>query len=166
MNYNPGQPPYDQGQGIPPTMYAQPARKKSLRWLWIILVVLVLVIAGAVATIFILTGPSRAVNTVVQNYYTAVEQQNYTTAYTYVDGQSYQSAGQHIRLLQAEYTLVARTTDLTEGKLSAFTISAISVNGSTASATVNVTRNGTVRVVTVQLLDVAGTWEIDAIGQS
>jgi hypothetical protein len=170
MSYNPGQSPYDPGQSQPPTMYAPPPppllRKKSRRWLWVSLVLLVLVIAGAVATTLILTNPARAVNTVVQNYYNAVEQQDYSTAYTYVDSQSYQSVGQHIRLGKPEYTLVSRTTDLTEGKLTAYTISDIEVDGSTATVTVNATRGGTVRVVTVHLQDVDSTWEIDAIGQN
>ncbi len=103
----------------------------------------------------------------MQSYYSAVEQQDYTTAYTYIDSsQFYTSTGQPVTLARPLYTLTARGTDLAEGKLTAYSIASISITNGTATVTVNATRGGTVRTVIVELQQVNGTWEIDKIGQS
>jgi hypothetical protein len=176
---------YDQGQSIPaqsrlvsePTFYpdviAPPPpppmpRKTSRRWLWISLVIVGIVIIGAVTTtlFFVLTSPTRAVNQVVQNYYTAVEQQEYTTAFTSLDSSFLTSTGQQVTLSRAAYIQTSRTADRTDGKVTAYTITTTSIASGTATVAVEVTRSGTVRQVEVQLQQVGSTWEIDQIRQA
>lgn len=167
----PGQP----SANYDPTLYQPvgtspppPTRKKSRRGFWIILIVVALLLIGGItaAIVLVVTGPSRAVNAVVQSYYNAVEQQDYATAYTYIDSQYIVASGQQVYLSRSEYTLVARANDLASGKLTAYTITNISINNGIATVTVNVTRGGTVHAVDVQLEQVAGTWEIDKISQA
>ncbi len=191
MSYDPGQEPtvpshlqfpspYDPGQplsGQPlapsePTLYESvippppppSPRKTSRRWLWITLVISVLVIAGVTITtiILLMTSSTRAVSTAVEDYYTAVEQQEYATAYTYVDHQSFTYDGQRV-FSQTAYTRAARTTDLRLGTLSAYTITNVVITGSTATVIVDGTRSGMLREVIVHLQDVGNTWEIDAL---
>jgi hypothetical protein len=177
MSYDPGQGQQVPGQSLAAseaTLYQSvgtaptQARRKPRRWLWISLIIGALVLAGAITTaiILIVIGPSRAVNSVVQNYYTAVEQQDYTTAYTYLDKQFITSTGVQINLTQTEYTISASTNDLVDGKLTAFTIASITVDNNTAEATANVTRGGNTRQVDLQLQQVDGSWEIDKIAQA
>lgn len=179
MNYDsgqgqniPGQPPMGseatlyQPVGAPPPPPPMP-RKKSRRGLWILLVIVALLVIGGATTaiILVVTGPSRAVNSVVQSYYNAVEQQDYATAYTYLDHQYTTAAGLQIRLSQSAYTLTASATDLATGKLTAYTITNTEITNGVATVTLNVTRGGTVRQVSVQLLQIGGNWEIDKISQ-
>jgi hypothetical protein len=154
-----------------PTIYASTtpaggAPRRSRRGLWIGLIVLVLLLAIGVTGVsyYIVTGPTRAVNGVVTSYYTAVEKQDYATAYTCLDTQQYIAAGGlTISLSQNAYVLAARANDLANGTLTAFSIGTITIDGSTAHMTVTVTRGGTARQVNVQLAQVNGTWEIDNI---
>ncbi len=161
--------PYDTTNTPPPPPpypdVAVPARKKSHVGLWITLIILVLLIAGGAATFFILTNPSRTANSLVQNYYNAVEQQDYATAYTYIDSQDYNTGGLQIRVTRNAYTIAERTTDLTEGKVTDYHIVNITVNGNTATVTVDVTRRGIVREVDVELVQINGNWKIDKIAQ-
>lgn len=169
----PGQPPLGseatlyQSVGAPPPPPPMP-RKKSRRGRWILLVIVVLLLIGGATTaiILVVTGPSRAVNSVVQSYYSAVEQQDYATAYTYLDRQYTISSGLQIRLSQNAYTLTANATDLAAGKLTAYTITNTEIANGIATVTLNVTRGGTVRQVSVQLLQIGGNWEIDKISQA
>lgn len=190
MSYDPGQQPsgptqspnpvsqpsgpYDQIPGQPlfaPPPFLPEPRKKSRRWLWITLIVIVLLIAGAAATTVILTAPTRAITATVQQYYNAVQQQDYATAYTYLDRQSFIYLGQQRTLSRTDYTLASRANDLAEGKVTTYAITNIEITssnnpGGIAIATVDVTRKGIVREISVQLAQVNGNWEIDKISQA
>jgi len=149
--------------GIAATSPPSP-RKPSRRWLWITLVICVLVLAGGATTtiIVLMTNSARTVSTVVEDYYTAVERQEYVRAYTYVDHQSFTFNGQGV-FSQIEYTQVARTTDLRLGKLTAYTITNVIITQGTATVIVDRTRSGKAREVIVHLRHVGNTWEIDAL---
>src|SRR5450755_1457555 len=171
MSYDPNQLPYGQSQppspygqppqpyGQPPTTYGQtpyyspppppvsvPPRKKSRRWLWITLVVVFVIIAGAV-TAFVLAITNSPAKIAVQNYYNAVEAQNYATAYSYLDIQTLTFNGQQQTASQGLYTQVAQAVDQANGKVTAYTITGVELNsststGNTATITANVTRGG------------------------
>jgi flagellar basal body-associated protein FliL len=178
-----GQPPQSYGPppqsyGQPPTAYGQapyyspppapmPQRKKSLRWLWITLVVVVLIIAGGV-TALVLAVVNSPAKVAVQNYYNAVEAQNYAQAYSYLDIQTLSFNGQQQTASQGLYTQVAQAIDQANGKVTAYTITGINLNsststGNTATITVNVTRGGKTQEVHVQLQQEGNDWKIVGI---
>jgi hypothetical protein len=152
---------YSPGIAPPPPL---PPRKPSRRWLWITLVICVLVLAGvATTTIIVLrTNAARAVSTVVADYYSAVGQQEYVRAYTYVDHQSFTFNGQGV-FSQPAYTQVARTANLRLGKLTAYTITNVIITQGTATVIVDRTRGGEVREVIIHLRQVGSIWKIDAL---
>jgi len=146
----PGQPPY----GVPP--YAppqQPKPRRRGRILWIVLgIIVVLVLAcvgGAIALVVTNNGATNAVN----QYYMAVEQQDYATAYTYLDTSGIALNGQS--LTQALYIQANQAIDIARGKVSSYAITSTSTNSNngvnTAAITVNVTRNGQSYDVHLQL---------------
>jgi hypothetical protein len=141
------------------------SRKTSRRWLWLSLVILVLVIAGAVATSILLlaTSPSQAVNTVVQDYYNAVERQDYATAYTYMTHQIRTSSGQLQTLSLAAYTRSSLSLDQAAGTLTAYTISTTSITKGIATVIVDRTRGGRIEEISVEVEQVGGNWKINAI---
>lgn len=151
----PGQPPY----GVPP--YApeqQPKPRRRRRILWIVLgiIVVLLLAVGAIALFSFVTnnGATSAVN----QYYMAVEQQDYATAYTYLDTSGIGPNGQS--LTQALYQAI----DIARGKVSSYSITSTSINPNngvnTAAITVNVTRNGQSYDVHLQLKQESNGWKI------
>lgn len=96
---------------------------------------------------------------VVNQYYSAVQKQDYNTAYSYIDQNLTASNGQP--LTQQVYTVAAQALDEVKGKVSNFSVGGnISVNNNTASVTVSVTRGGTAYDVHLQLQQVNGSWKI------
>ncbi len=170
----PQQAPYGQPQqpqyGIPQVPYYAPQQqqppKKRRRWLWIVLgivgVLLLVCVGGGLLLFNFLThnGATDAAN----QYYTAVEKQDYNTAFTYLDtnltlnGQS---------LTQSLYIQGAMLFDQAKGKLTAYSISNISLNSNngvnTAMLTVSETRNGAPYDVHVQLKQESGGWKITSV---
>ncbi len=155
----PGQPPY----GVPP--YAppqQPKPRRRGRILWIVLgIIVVLVLAcvgGAIALVVTNNGATNAVN----QYYMAVEQQDYATAYTYLDTSGIALNGQS--LTQALYIQANQAIDIARGKVSSYAITSTSTNSNngvnTAAITVNVTRNGQSYDVHLQLKQESNGWKI------
>jgi len=139
------------------------SRKTSRRWLS--LVILVLVIAGAVTVTMLLLvpNPSRAVNTVVQDYYNAVERQDYATAYTYLNHQMSASSGQLQTPSLPVYTQSALSLDQAAGRLTAYTISSTSITNGIATVIVERTRGANTAEVFVEVQHVGDNWEINAI---
>jgi Domain of unknown function (DUF4878) len=185
MSYDPNQSPYGQPQppnpyGQPPTAYGQapyasppppqsgmPQRKKSRRWPWITLVVVFVLIAGGV-TALVLAVTNSPAKTAVQNYYNAVEAQNYATAYSYLDIQTLTFNGQQQTASQGLYTQVAQAIDQANGRVTAYTITGVELNsststGNTATITANVTRGGKTQEVHVQLQPEGNDWKIVGI---
>jgi hypothetical protein len=160
----PGQPPY----GVPPAPpYApepQPKPRRRGRVLWIVLgiiVVLVLVCVGGAIALFSFATNNGATSAVNQ-YYMAVEQQNYAMAYTYLDTSGIGLNGQS--LTQALYIQANQAIDLARGKVSSYSITSSSINSNngvnTAAITVNVTRNGQSYDVHLQLKQESNGWKI------
>jgi len=195
MSYNPHQPPYEQPQppypygqppqsnGQPPNPYEQPPtaygqipysgpattpqRKKSRRWLWITLVVVFVLIAGGI-TVGVLSITNSPAKAAVQNYYNAVEAQNYATAYSYLAIQTLTFNGQQQAASQGLYTQVAQAVDQANGKVTAYTITGVELSsststGNTATITATVTRGGKTQEVHVQLQQQGNDWKIIGI---
>lgn len=97
---------------------------------------------------------------VVNQYYSAVEKQDYSTAYSYLNTNSIVLNGQTVT--PELYTTASQAVDLAKGKVSNYSVGNISVNNNnTASVTVTVTRGSTPAYdVQVQLQQVNGTWKI------
>ena len=96
---------------------------------------------------------------VANQYYSAVEKQDYSTAYSYLNTNSIVLNGQTVT--QELYTTVAQTVDTAKGNVSHYSVGNISVTNNTASVTVTVTRASTPAYdVQLQLQQVNGTWKI------
>jgi hypothetical protein len=175
----PPQPQYDPTQyvgpyGAPPVPGYMPPQqpRQSRRALWIVLGIIggILVLscafcgilfalgAGPIASIVgSIAGPTNVVN----QYYNAIQRQDYPTAYSYLDTNLIATNGQ--TLTQDLYTTGAQALDLAKGKVSSFSIGNISLtnNNNTATVTVSVTRGSSPPyTVQLQLQKVNGTWKI------
>jgi hypothetical protein len=164
-------PPYGQPlyAGVPPVPAAPPAytpppqQKKSLKWLWITLSIVAAVfvfscaICGSIGLFASVPGSNRA----AQDYYNAVKNQDYATAYTYlapgaafVDPQSNQTVQIPSQFV---YTTVAQALDKNLGVLTNYQVS----SGSDSShVNVAVTRVKTQYDITLTMTQVDGKWKI------
>jgi hypothetical protein len=169
-----GQPPYS---GVPPVPTYVPAQRSSLRWLWITLAVvggiLVLGCGGCIIasiagvgffgqTVTTALAPSATAN----SYYNAIKKQDYATAFTYLDTSGASVEGQQIT--QDAFVLLAQTVDKTKGTVSSFSQSGFNLNtstsnGTTATVTMNVTRNGSTYTVHLQLRQENNVWKITGV---
>ena len=164
--------PYAQPQyNVPPIAAYAPPPKKSRRKMWItlciILGVILLLIVGGFLAIFAYVNNSPA-KTVTQQYYNALESQNYAQAYTYLDIQNLTLNGQQQQATQALYIQVAQIVDKQNGKVTNYNITGVDLNsstsaGNTATVTVDVTRNGNTQQVHVQLRQEGSDWKIVSI---
>lgn len=167
---------------MPPTQYAGPSQynvppvpgfaqpqlqpKRSLRWLWITLGIVggVLLlscagcfIAGAAGYNFFaqtVIGPT----TVANSYYSAIQNQDYAKAYSYLDSNMQTLSGQ--TLTQDLYTTTATAKDTTDGTVTGFTQTGYTTNNGTANITMSVTRNGLTYDVHLQLQQTNNNWVI------
>jgi hypothetical protein len=185
--YEQPQPPYEQqwGQQPPqnyaPTQYvapgygAQPAPgyappqqpKRSRRGLWIALAIIggLIVLSCAVCGIFFVAGIGFFAKTVagpaitVNQYYSAVEKQDYNTAFSYISTNLTASNGQ--TLTQQIYTVAAQGLDTLKGKVTNYSVGNVSTSNNVASVTVSVTRGSAAPYdVHLQLQQVNGAWKI------
>jgi hypothetical protein len=172
-------PPYT----VPPTPgYAQPQQpKKSNRWIWITLgivggVLLLGCVGCALALGIIGKGVQNTVTTVTssidqtatavdgqeaqitaQAYYAAIEAQDYTTAYSYMDSGLVASNGQP--LTQDLYTQAAQGRDTSLGQVTNYKISADANDPN--SITVSVTRSqGSSYTVHLKFTQTSNGWKI------
>jgi hypothetical protein len=100
--------------------------------------------------------PSQVVNT-VEDYYNAVERQEYATAYTYLNHQS-------VRFQTlAAYSKSALSLDQTAGTLTDYTIASTSITNGIATVIVDRTRGGKTAEIFVEVEQVGGNWKINAI---
>ncbi len=176
QQYGPPQPPYGPPPyGAPPVPgyppgYAVPQQqqKGSLRWLWITLGIVggivVLSCAGcAIAGAFGFNILSQTVAPAVtaQSYYQAIQNQDYTKAYSYLDSGSI-AAGNQQAATQDAYAKVAQVEDTTLGKVTKASVSSINVDSANTNAriTMTVTRNGQPYDVHLQVKKVNGDWKI------
>lgn len=127
-------------------MYAQPQpQKRSLRWLWITLGIVggLLVLAcvgcgivGALGYNFVAKAVGPAM--VASQYYSAVSEQDYTRAYSYLDTNSISVQGQTVT--EQEYAQAAQAIDTAQGKITKSSSTGFNVNNDTATVTMTVTR--------------------------
>jgi hypothetical protein len=153
----PGYPGY-----IPPQ---QP--KRSRRGLWIVLAIIggLVVLGCAACGILFATGVGFFAKTVagpaivVNQYYGAVEKQDYSTAYSYISTNLNAANGQN--LTQQLYTTAAQALDTVKGKVSNYSVGNVSATNNTTSVTVSVTRaNAPPYDVHLELQQVNGAWKI------
>ena len=183
----PQQPPYEQqwGQQPPqnyaPTQYVAPAYgaqpapgyappqqpRRSRRGLWIALAIIgglivlscgvcgILSVAGVGFFAKSVVGPAITVN----QYYSAVEKQDYNTAFSYISTGLTAQNGQ--TLTQELYTTAAQALDTLKGKVTNYSVGNVSTSNNVASVTVSVTRGGAAPYdVHLQLQQVNGSWKI------
>ncbi|SRR6266568_2747939 len=172
--------------GPPPVGQRPPQRSagRTSRLLWIaiaavVVIVLVIAILAGVSLLRSSTPKTSATPTagtivvptktqaaagatearaVAGNYYSAIQQQDYTKAYSYLDTSVVTVQGQPAT--QQGFTLLAQTLDQTKGKVSSFTITGSKVTGGTAMVTVKVTRNGQSYDVHLTLKQEGSDWKI------
>ena len=95
----------------------------------------------------------------VSQYYSAVEKQDYNTAFSYIGTDLTAANGK--TLTQQIYTEAAQGLDLVKGKVTNFSVGNISTNNNIATVTVSVTRaNAGTYNVQLQLQQVNGSWKI------
>lgn len=152
-----------------PQNYAPPQQppKKSLRWLWVTLGIIggIVLLGCAGCGILGIAGvnlfKTALVPTVTaSSYYQAVEQQDYTKAYSYLESNRATTSG--VPLTQAVYTTQAQGLATAEGAITSYSIGAPDVTNDTAKITVTVTRGSTTYDVHLELTQVNGDWKISA----
>ena len=171
----PQQTPYGQTQqpqyGIPQVPYYAPQQqqppKKRRRWLWIVLGVvgvLLLVCVGGGVLLFYL-GTHNGATDAANQYYTAIEKQDYNTAFTYLDTSNFILNGRTIN--QVVFSQAGQIVDQTKGKVTNFSITNTSISSNngvnTAQITVSVTRNGPPYDVHLNLQQESSGWKITKI---
>ena len=170
--YGQPQQPYPYGQpqyGVPPVpgYVPQPPPKKRRTGLWIflgILAVLVLACIGGVAVLYYI-GTHNPATDVANKYYTAIQNQDYATAYSYLDASNITFNNQN--LTQGLYTQAAQAVDAQKGKVTSYSITSTNVSSSngvnTATFTISVTRNGSPYDVHLKLQQEGSNWKIVSI---
>jgi ABC-type transporter MlaC component len=123
------------------------------------------VLSCAVCGIFFVAGIGFFAKTVagpaitVNQYYSAVEKQDYNTAFSYISTNLTASNGQ--TLTQQIYTVAAQGLDTVKGKVTNYSDGSISTSNNVASVTVSVTRGSAAPYdVHLQLQQVNGAWKI------
>jgi hypothetical protein len=148
---------------IPVGYAAPPAPKKSLKWLWITLSIVggVLVLGCAGFGSLLLFANLGGSDSTVQNYYKAVEQQNYATAFTYfAPGATFTSPqdGKTVQIpTEQVYATVAESVDQEYGAVSNYQTS----SGSDDSHIIAKLTRGTQQYsVNLTLTQIDGNWKI------
>ncbi len=124
-----------------------------------IVAIATLVIASGVWTQNALNSPS----TTVEDFYSAVHQQDYQTAYAKLSSAAQRS------LSESRFAQTMRATDLISGGVESYSVVSSVVNGATASVTVDVVRSGDTTTATVYQLTLTQeqqTWRIVTIRQT
>jgi hypothetical protein len=150
-------PPYPNYGPVPG---ASQKPRKSYRWVWITLGILGLVcVLGGTLLIW---GIGSAINTfggatiASDQYYTAIREQDYARAYSFLG--SNVKAG----ISQEAFTQQAQQQDAAYGRVREFSYANVPV-GDLASATLTVTRaNGTTYTVHLEMRQEEGMWKITA----
>ena len=164
--YGPPQQPYGQPQyGVPPVPgyipQQPPKKRRTVLWILLgVLLVLVLACVGVFGTIFYF-GTHNPATDVVNKYYTAIQNQDYATAYSYIDASNITLNNQSIT--QDLYTQGAQAVDAQKGKVTSYSIGNFNINSSTATFTVSVTRNGSPYDVHLKLQQEGNAWKIVSI---
>jgi hypothetical protein len=141
----------------PPPVYSQPPRQ-SYRWVWIVLGVFVLL--AIVGTALLALGVGFAVNTyggptiASDQYYTAIRNQDYARAYSYL--------GSELKTVysQEAFTQAAMQRDATSGKVSHYAYTNVPL-GDPATVNLTVTRvEGITYTVQLEMRQEGGVWKV------
>jgi hypothetical protein len=138
-----------------PAYYQQP--RPSYRWLWIVLLIFALLclLGGALVWVFAVSpvgGPTIASD----QYYTAIRDQDFAKAYSYL--------GSDLRanISREDFTRQAQQQDEAFGRVSHYSYSNVPL-GNPATATITVTRaSGTTYTVYLELRQEGSAWKITA----
>lgn len=160
-NQPPQQPPFGPGQYNQP-----PQQKKSKKWLWITLGIiggiLVLSCVGCavlgrlgVNVLGQVAGPALAIT----QYETAIKNQDYPQAFTYLDTSNLSTSQQDVA--KQFYVLAEQGIDKRLGPLTDFKITNTTVNNNTATVTVQETRGSRVVNATYHLRQIGNEWKIN-----
>lgn len=163
----PGQPPLD----VPGATRAPQVQKKShRRRLWIALssIAVLLVLAGLIFAVSWYTSSvtNAPVIKVVNQYYNAIEKQDYHTAYSYVQPGTVQPGtvpmnGQQQVSDETIYTQVATLLDTFEGPVTAYRITSVQVQNDKATVMVQSTRSRSItNSVELDLRKIGNDWKI------
>lgn len=142
----------------PPGYSQQPP--KSNRWVWIVLAILALLAIlssmlfafGMGVAVVTIGGPTIASD----QYYTAIRNQDYARAYTYL-GSSLKA-----ELSQQAFIQAAELRDETEGRVIRYSYTNVPI-GDPAPVSLTVTRaNGTSYTVNLVMRQEAGSWKVTA----
>lgn len=145
-------PPYYTGAA---GYYQRP--KPSYPWRWIVLGIFALLclIGGVLLWVFT-TGPVGGPTIASDQYYTAIRDNDFTKAYSYL------GADLRATLSQEAFTEQAQQQDAAFGKVSHYSYGNVPV-GNPATATITVTRaSGTTYTVRLELRQEGGGWKITA----
>lgn len=143
----------------PPPVYNQPPRQ-SYRWVWI--AVSVLVAVSIVGVVLLALGVGFAVNTyggptiASDQYYSALRDQNYTRAYSFL--------GAHLKTVysQEAFTQMAQERDEAFGRVSEYAYTNVP-SGDPATVNLTVTRaDGNTYTVNLEMRQEAGAWKVTA----
>lgn len=151
-----------------PVPASRGARRSTLNTVVITTVAgLALLLIAAVAAVVIASGfwvqsQLNSPTTTVENFYSAVHQQDYAAAYSKFSSQAQST------LSEPKFEQTMRATDLIAGGVQSYAIVSTTTNGSTATVMVDVVRGGdssTAQVYQVTLTQEQQSWLISTIRQ-
>ncbi|HKV84076.1 MAG TPA: hypothetical protein VJN88_05935 [Ktedonobacterales bacterium] len=141
-------------------------RRSTLRTLIFGVVAVVMVIGCATSAVAVVAGSFWVRDqlgdpaTVVQQYYSALHQRNYIEAYSYF------TTPQKGRISQDVFTDRNSSLDQLNGAVEAYPVTSKTVQGSTATIVVQVTRQAdmtTAQVQTLKVVKQGSVWRIDSV---
>ena len=128
-----------------------------------LLVIAIIAAIVIISGVWVQTQLTSSPSTTVEDFYSAIHQQDYATAYG-----KFSSAAQG-QLSEAKFTQTMRATDLIAGGVQSYTIVSATTNGQTATVTVDVVRQGNssiAQVFQLTLTQEQQTWRIVSIKQT
>lgn len=128
-----------------------------------LLIIVVIAAIVVISGVWVQTQLTSSPSTTVEDFYSAIHQQDYTTAYS-----KFSSAAQG-QLSEAKFEQAMRATDLIAGGVQTYTIVKSTTNGQTATVTVDVVRQGNTSIAQVfelTLTQEQQSWRISSIQQT
>lgn len=150
-----GVPPY----GLPP----QPPRR-SLRWLWITLAIVagvVILACSSCVLVGVIAALTASPDSTVNDYYSAIQQQDYSEAYSYLEADTLTIQGKKISPTESSFVLAAQVIDQEAGTVTSYSITSSHTSGDEATLVVHVTRSsGIAYDVHLTLIKIDSDWKI------
>ena len=152
-----------------PTPSSRGTRRSTLNTVVITTVAgLALLLIAAIAAVVVISGvwvqsQLNSPTTTVENFYSAVHQQDYATAYSKFSPQAQST------LSESKFERTMRATDLISGGVQSYAIVSTTTSGATATVTVDIVRAGdssVAQVYQVTLTQQQGSWLISTVRQT